>query len=54
MIDLLVERWGFAPEHAYVLCSAVMSLHFAQVVNEPMFTVTACLPKAVLPPRQLF
>jgi hypothetical protein len=24
------------------------------VVNEPMFTVTASIPKGVLPPRQLF
>jgi acetamidase/formamidase len=54
MIDLLVARWGFASEHAYVLCSAVMNLHFAQVVNEPMFTVTASVPKGVLPTRQLF
>jgi acetamidase/formamidase len=54
MIDLLVARWGFAPEHAYVLCSAAMNLHFAQVVNAPMFTVTASVPKGVLPTRQLF
>jgi acetamidase/formamidase len=54
MIDLLVARWGFEDVHAYILCSAVMNLHFAQVVNEPMFTVTASLPKDVLPPRKLF
>ncbi len=54
MVDLLAARWSFTPEHAYLLCSAVMNLHFAQVVNEPMFTVTASLPKGVLPARQLF
>jgi acetamidase/formamidase len=36
------------------LCSAVMNLHLAQVVNEPMFTVTASIPKGVLPARTLF
>jgi acetamidase/formamidase len=54
MIDLLMAHWGFEDVHAYILCSAVMNLHFAQVVNEPMFTVTASLPKGVLPPRKLF
>jgi acetamidase/formamidase len=54
MIDLLVARWGFEDVHAYILCSAVMNLHFAQVVNEPMFTVTASVPKGVLPARELF
>ncbi len=54
MIDLLVGRWGLADEHAYILCSAVMNLHFAQVVNEPMFTVTASIAKSVLPARELF
>ena len=54
MIDLLMSRWDFADVDAYVLCSAVMNLHLAQVVNEPMFTVTASIPKGVLPPRQLF
>jgi len=54
MIDLLVSRWDFADVDAYVLCSAVMNLHFAQVVNEPIFTVTASIPKGVLPERRLF
>ena len=49
MIDLLVARWGFEDVHAYILCSAAMNLHFAQVVNEPMFTVTASIAKGVLP-----
>jgi acetamidase/formamidase len=51
---LLMSRWDFADVDAYVLCSAVMNLRFAQVVNEPMFTVTASLPKGVLPARELF
>ena len=54
MVDLLVARWGFEDVHAYILCSAVMDLHFAQVVNEPMFTVTASIAKGVLPTRELF
>jgi acetamidase/formamidase len=54
MIDLLVARWGFSDVHAYILCSAAMNLRWSQVVNEPMFTVTSAIPKAVLPSRNLF
>jgi acetamidase/formamidase len=54
MIDLLTARWGLEDVHSYILCSAVMNLHFAQVVNEPMYTVTASVPKGVLPARELF
>jgi acetamidase/formamidase len=54
MIDLLVARWGFADVHAYLLCSVAMNLRLSQVVNEPMFTISAAVPKHVLPPRKLF
>ena len=54
MIDLLVARWGFPDVQAYLLCSVAMNLRLSQVVNEPMFTVSAALPKHVLPPRKLF
>jgi acetamidase/formamidase len=54
MIDLLVARWGFTDVHAYILCSAAMNLRLSQVVNEPMFTVSAAMPKHVLPERSLF
>ena len=54
MIDLLVARWGFAHVHAYILCSVAMNLRFSQVVNEPMFTVSAAVPKHVLPAKKLF
>lgn len=54
MIDLLVDRWGFTPVHAYLLCSIAMNLHMSQVVNEPMFTVCAEMPKSLLPARRLF
>jgi acetamidase/formamidase len=54
MVDLLAERWGFTEVHAYLLCSVAMNLRLSQVVNEPMFTVSASLPKQVLPPRKLF
>jgi len=54
MIDLLVERWGFSEVHAYLLCSVAMNLRLSQVVNEPMFTISAAVPKHVLPRRKLF
>ncbi len=54
MIDFLAERWGFSEVHAYLLCSVVMHLRLSQVVNEPMYTISAALPKQVLPVRRLF
>jgi acetamidase/formamidase len=54
MIDLLVARVGFPETHAYLLCSVAMNLRLSQVVNEPMITVTAALPKSVLPGVKLF
>jgi acetamidase/formamidase len=54
MIDLLIARWGFADVHAYLLCSVAMRLRLSQVVNEPMFTVSAAIAKSVLPARMLF
>ncbi len=54
MIDLLVARWGFSDVHAYLLCSVAMHLRLSQVVNEPMFTVSAAVAKSVLPTRTLF
>lgn len=53
MIDLLVDA-GFSAEHAYLLCSVTMKLRLSQVVNDPMVTVSAALPKQVLPGMQLF
>src|SRR5271170_2208223 len=49
MIDLLAQRWGFSDVDAYLLCSVAMHLRLSQVVNEPMFTVSAALPKRILP-----
>jgi len=54
MIDLLVERWGFRDVHAYLLCSVALHLRLSQVVNEPMFTVSASIAKRILPSRRLF
>jgi acetamidase/formamidase len=54
MVDLLVDRWSLEPVHAYILCSVAMKLRLSQVVNEPIFTVSAALPKQVLPSRKLF
>jgi acetamidase/formamidase len=31
-----------------------MNLRFSQVVNEPMFTVSAAISKQILPARTLF
>jgi acetamidase/formamidase len=54
MIDLLAGRWSFSPVHAYLLCSVAMKLRLSQVVNEPMFTVSAAMPKQILPERKFF
>ena len=54
MIDLLVAKWGFSDVHAYLLCSAAMNLRLSQVVNEPMYTVSAAISKHVLPRTKLF
>jgi acetamidase/formamidase len=54
MIDLLADRWGFSAVHAYLLCSVAMNLRLSQVVNEPIFTVSAAISKQVLPARKLF
>ena len=52
-VDFIAEGWGVAPENAYVLCSAALSLRLSQVVNRPLTTVTAALPKTLLPARTL-
>jgi acetamidase/formamidase len=54
MVELIVSRWSWKPVHAYLLCSVVMKLRLSQVVNEPMITVSAALPKCVLPGRKMF
>jgi len=54
MIDLLADRWGFSGVHAYLLCSVAMSLRLSQVVNEPIYTVSAAISKQILPARKLF
>jgi acetamidase/formamidase len=54
MIDFLAGNWGFSEVHAYVLCSVAMNLRISQVVNEPMFTVSAAISKKILPPSRIF
>ena len=54
MVELLIARWSFSPVHAYLLCSVAMKLRLSQVVNEPMITVSAAMPKCVLPARKMF
>jgi len=53
MIDLLAAKWGFSEVHAYLLCSVAMNLRLSQVVNEPMFTVSAAISKQALPRMRL-
>ena len=54
MIDLLTDCWNIEAKHAYLLCSVAMKLRLSQVVNRPMTTVSAALPKSILPARSLF
>jgi acetamidase/formamidase len=54
MIDLLISRWGMTGAHAYILCSVALKLRLSQVVNEPVFTVSASIAKAILPERAFF
>lgn len=54
MIDFIVERWGMTEVDAYLLTSVAMKLRLSQVVNEPMFTVSAAIGKDVLPGREMF
>jgi len=54
MVELLIAKWSFAPVQAYLLCSVAMKLRISQVVNEPMITVSAGMPKCVLPTRKIF
>ncbi len=53
MVDLLTNRWGFDPVHAYLLCSVAMHLRISQLVNEPIITVSASIAKSILPERAL-
>ncbi len=53
MVEFIAARWGVSPENAYLLCSVTMSLRMSQVVNRPLTTVTAALPKSILPILQL-
>jgi len=54
MVDLLTSRWGFTEVHAYILCSVALKLRLSQVVNEPVYTISAALSKQILPKRELF
>jgi len=54
MVDLLVSLWGLSEIHAYILCSVALKLRLSQVVNEPVFTVSGAIAKAILPVLELF
>jgi acetamidase/formamidase len=49
MLEFLINNWQFTPAHAYLLCSVAMDLRIHQVVNAPLITVGASLPKSLLP-----
>jgi acetamidase/formamidase len=50
MIDFITAGWQILPEQAYMLCSVAMNLRLSQVVNAGQITVSAALPKSILPP----
>jgi acetamidase/formamidase len=54
VIDLLASHWGFTEIHGYLLCSVAMHLRLSQVVNDPMYTVSAAISKSILPGKSLF
>lgn len=54
MIDLLESVWRIDPVRAYILCSVALKLRLSQVVNEPMFTVSAAISKQILPSLEIF
>jgi acetamidase/formamidase len=51
MVDFISHTWRLTPEDAYVLCSVALDLKLSQVVNLPVHTVAASLPKSLFPPR---
>jgi acetamidase/formamidase len=54
MIDLISNACKISDVDSYLLCSVAMNLRLSQVVNEPMITVCAALPKHILPGVRLF
>jgi acetamidase/formamidase len=54
MVDFIVGRWGMSEVDAYLLTSVAMKLRLSQVVNEPMFTVSAAIGRDILPARKMF
>jgi acetamidase/formamidase len=42
---------GFKPEEAYILCSVAGDLRISEIVDEPNFVVSMCLPTGVLKPE---
>ena len=42
---------GFKPEEAYILCSVAGDLRISEIVDEPNFVVSMCLPTGMLKPE---
>jgi acetamidase/formamidase len=50
----LLGALGIARHPRLSECSVAMNLRLSQVVNEPMFTLSAAIPKRALPARKFF
>ena len=47
-IDHLTRVPGLSPEQAYIACSVALHLSIAQLVNDPVTTITGAWPRALL------
>ena len=48
MIELLVRRWGYRPEEAYMLCSVCADLRISSIVDQPNWVVSMYFPRVVV------
>jgi acetamidase/formamidase len=51
MVDFISGTWQMDSRDAYVLCSVALDLKLSQVVNLPMNTMAAAVPKSLFPSR---
>ena len=48
MIELLSERYGYAPIDAYMLCSVCADLRISSIVDVPNWVVSYYFPRVVM------
>jgi acetamidase/formamidase len=48
MIDYLTQRYGFQPDVAYMLCSALVDLRVSEVVDRPNWIISAVWPESLV------